>query len=98
MEGPEIQPALTTSRLLFCAEEACDEYLAGACPVRRSELKVKASSGHAPLPPILLRLAEVLVDIAKNQTQAPAATDKKEDNDGELQNPEDSPGAQGVPL
>ena len=61
-------------------------------------MKKKASSGHAPLPPILLRLAAVLVDIARNRTQAPEATDKEAGNDGELQNQEDSPGAKGMPL
>jgi hypothetical protein len=45
----------------------------------------------------LLRLAAVLVDIAKNNAQAPAVTDKEEDNNGESQNPEDSPRGQGVP-
>ena len=41
-------------------------------------------------------LAAVLVDIARSGTQAPEVTDKEEDKNCESQNPEDSPGAQGV--
>ena len=48
-------------------------------------MKKRASSGRAPLPPILLRLTAVLLDIAENEANAKPAFDEEEDHDDEAQ-------------
>jgi len=50
-----------------------------------SRMKKKASSSHAPLPPILVRLTAVLLDIANNEAQARPAIDEGKDHDAETQ-------------